>query len=170
MSYTSPDVTITYQHKDTISVIKLDETERYFVTGARDGGVVFWNINSFGRINVQQKIYDFDTEILAAYITYDSYIAAIASLKGKINIYNLVNNKLMRTIFHPRELPIHKVGLSLYPFGSVAFFSEVDKHLYVFTINGQIIWKKEVACSKILDMVIANDNNFLDVLVSVPYF
>lgn len=160
----SQKTTELYEHHETITCIAIDKMESYFVTGSTDGLVIFWGI-VHDRIVAQNKIYDFNSPITDISISGDSLIVAVASLEGKINLYNLVDGEKIRTIYHPGLKRIDKVAIGLYPYGTVVFYNESERKIYVYSINGQVLVVKQMKSEKIIDMHIASDTSQMDFLV-----
>lgn len=153
-----------YEHGDTVSCVRLDSSERLLVSGARDGSVVFWSYQK-KKLHVLSKKFDFESEITDICITYDSHLCAVSSKQGKVLVYNLANSSKIKTFYHPKSHAVTNVILSLYPIASLLMYSDADKTLLSYSINGQLL-KKTTLKSEAISIEIGHDQNHLDFIVN----
>jgi hypothetical protein len=125
---------------------------------------ILWDVRE-GDVFRKWTFCDFSSAILDVHIQDDSKLAAVAAEEGKLIIYNMITKEILRTLFHPENLPINRLLISLQPFGTVIFYSMTNGKLYVYSINGQMLTSKRFKASKITDMTLSSDSNNMDFLV-----
>lgn len=136
--------------------MKADRSEQFAVTGSIGGCFIVWDIRE-GDLIRRWSAVDFESSVLDIFIHDEAKIISISSEEGKIVIYNIYTKELFRVLFHPEGLPVHRLVLSLQPFGSVAIYSDVDGRLLVYSVNGQLLASKKFKGSRLTDLQISQD-------------
>jgi WD40 repeat protein len=153
-------------HADTVTSIAADNKENFLITGSKSGECILWKISpEHNKLTVKFHFYDHDDMITSFYISNDLRLFASASLDGKINLYNFIIGQLVRTIHHPVNMPIHSVVLTSSPLPAIVFFSNEDRVLYSYSINGRLLESLSDDSIHITSPTILKDLNFLEVLI-----
>lgn len=88
-----------------------------------------------------------------------------SSLDGTANLYNLWNDKHIRTFRHPGLAPVHSAVITSTPLAACCFFSREDHYWYSYSINGHFLSKQREESSNIVSAQVVKDSNFMDKLV-----
>ena len=148
--------------------MKGDKSEQAVVTGSKCGTCMVWEVKE-GEINVKWSFSDFESSVLDLFIHDESKVCVASSYEGKIVIYNILTKELFRVLFHPENLPVHRVVLSFQPFGSLTLYSESDGKMYVYSVNGQLLVSKKFKGSRITDIQVSSDSNNMDFMVGYAH-
>lgn len=91
--------------------------EKIIITGTKTGDVAVWNYNTGSEniLTVRKHMCDHDSQITSIFINEEMFMYTTCSLDGTANLYNLWNDKLMRTFRHPHLAPLHSVILTHTP-------------------------------------------------------
>ena len=131
------------KHKDLVTCIALGVDGKTFVTGSKDTTVLVWNINYQKGIAVyvdetpQHILYGHNGEVTCIAVDIGLDICVSGSQDGTCIIHNLQNGEYLRSLYHPKELPISLVAIS--SLGHIIFYSNSDLILYVYNINGKLL-------------------------------
>jgi WD40 repeat protein len=153
------------QHKETVTVIKADRQENFCVTGSQEGQCIVWTVKE-GDLTKKFSLTDFESAILDIFLLEESYLMAVGSAEGKVLVVNMYTREVMRTLHHPQGFSVNKLCLSLQPFGSLLFYSEMDGSLYSYSVNGQMLKHKKVKGKKVICMQVGIDSKNQDFVVS----
>mmetsp|Transcript_11172 Transcript_11172/g.9550 ORF Transcript_11172/g.9550 Transcript_11172/m.9550 type:complete len:269 (-) Transcript_11172:505-1311(-) len=155
-----------YNHTETITCLISDDKENFLISGTKSGECILWEISpELTKLSPKFHFFDHDNRINHIFISKELKLFATASDDGKINIYNYVIGKLMRTIHHPDKLPIKTVALTSSPLPSVLFFSDEDRSLYSYSINGRLLEQLVEESQHMMSPLILKDLNFNEVFV-----
>ena len=89
---------------------------------------------------------------------------AVASEDCTATFFNCYEKRIIRKFRHPKKYSVDKVAFA---FGSPACFllySNVDKTIYSYSINGQLIASFKHECSIKGSFMVSKDPNFLNIL------
>lgn len=148
-----------------MSVVKGDKEEKFVVSGSVSGVCIVWDVKEADLVR-RFSIADFESSITDLFIQDESKLLAIGSEEGKMCIYNLYTRELIKILFHPDFMPINRLVLSLQPFGTLTFYSEMDGRLLIYSVNGQFLASKKFKGSKLTDLQVSTDANNMDFIVS----
>jgi len=119
-------------------------------------------------------------EVTSLFISEEMRAFATGSSDGTMNIYNLYNGVHMRHFYHPKFLPItnvihfslfnfppkFKVVLSTSPLPCAIFYSQLDRTLYSYSINGQFINAVELQMTFMFSPLVLTDSIGVQLLVT----
>jgi WD40 repeat protein len=148
-----------------VTIIRADKQENFVVSGSQEGLCVVWTLRE-GDLLKKFALSEFASPVLDVFLLEESYLIAVAAAEGKVLIVNLYTREVLKTLHHPAGLPVHKVTLSLQPFGSLLLYSETDGSLYSYSINGQLLKQKRVKGKKVICMQVGTDSKNQDFVVS----
>ncbi|KAL4509991.1 hypothetical protein ABPG72_010184 [Tetrahymena utriculariae] len=162
---TNQEVESYQMHNDTVTYMTSDSKENFLITGTKSGEVIVWKINSEMKLSVRYIINDHRDRITQIKISKDLLVFATASEDSTINIYNLISGQFYRTFFHPNNLSIDNVLISYQPLPCIVFYSNQDRTLYSYSINGQFLAKATEEFLQITSSIIIRDNNFSEIII-----
>ena len=148
-----------------MTVLKADKQESLLVSGCLNGSVIVWENRETDLVR-KWSCWEFESAITDAFIHEDSKLLALGSQQGKMVIYNIYTRERFRILYHPDNMPVHKMVLSLQPFGSLVFYSEEDGKLYVYSVNGQQLSSRKFKEGRLTDLQISADSNNMEFIVS----
>lgn len=144
--------------------MKADKQEHFLVTGCLNGSAIIWE-NKESDLHRKWSCWDFESPVTDIFIQEESKVLVLASQQGKMVIYNMYTRELFRILYHPDNMPVHKIVLSLQPFGSIVFYSEEDGKVYSYSVNGQQLASKRFKESRMTDLQLSSDSNNMDFIV-----
>jgi len=157
---------IYYNHNDSVTTIVIDEKEEYLISGSKSGECIVWRISPEStKLSIKFQFYDHEDMINQIFISSELRMFATAGNDGRVNIYHFVSGQLVRTLYHPLNLPVDMVVLSSCPLPSVVFFSSEDRTLYSYSINGRLLETSSEDYGHALSPIIIRNLNFMELLV-----
>jgi WD40 repeat protein len=152
-------------HNRTVTLLRANKAQTLLGSASSEGIVMVWRIEDW-ELNLRLKLYTFSSEILDIWFSSEgSNLMAVASQEGKVCLYNSFNGAILRTLFHPARLPVHRVLVSLSPLAVIAIFSHTDNALHIFSINGQLLNIHKPQATRVTAIELGTDSNFFDFLV-----
>jgi hypothetical protein len=100
-------------------------------------------------------------------INEDLNVFATSSLDGSVILYQFPDAKILRTFFHPQNLPLHSVVITSAPLACVLFQSKDDCSLYSYHINGKFLDRVIEESNSMINPLIVKDSYHLDKLVYI---
>lgn len=129
------------EHKDLVTCLALGADGRTFVTGSKDTTILVWEIlyikGSPSRVAEKPKhiLYGHNDDVTCVAVDIGLDVCVSGSNDGTCIIHNLRQGDYVRSLYHPKDLPITLVAIST--LGHVVFYSQADRLLYLYNINGQ---------------------------------
>lgn len=142
---TSPQFELS-DHKTTVCVIASDSKEQTIITGSKTGEVIVWRNHNYDClleptsvanpwVNFKQ-LNDHERQVTSIFINDEMCLFVTSSTDGRVNLYNLWEANLIRTISHPNQLQIYSAVLGQSPIPLCAFYSREDHMWHVYSLNG----------------------------------
>eukprot|EP01016_Furgasonia_blochmanni_P053104 TRINITY_DN8539_c0_g1_i10.p1 TRINITY_DN8539_c0_g1~~TRINITY_DN8539_c0_g1_i10.p1 ORF type:complete len:249 (+),score=50.51 TRINITY_DN8539_c0_g1_i10:62-748(+) len=101
--------------------------------------VIVWRVTQDYRIQIRTHYNDHHAMITAIYYSKEARLFTTSSVDGKVNVYHSITGEFMRTIFHPKMLPINNMVITTSPLVAIVFYSIEDHTIYSYSINGFLI-------------------------------
>jgi hypothetical protein len=76
----------------------------------------------------------------------------------------MYTGKYFRSFQTPKGSPIERVAIFTTPLYGVALYSSVERKLYSYSLNGQLLASKEIFCGQIY-LKVCKDSKLNDILV-----
>eukprot|EP01156_Anaeramoeba_ignava_P013955 Anaeramoba_ignava/a607888_33.p1 GENE.a607888_33~~a607888_33.p1 ORF type:complete len:758 (+),score=205.48 a607888_33:394-2667(+) len=167
-------------HKDIVTCLAIDGD--ILVTGSRDTTVAVWKLNlKEGKVDEKPTkiLYGHDDEVSCIALSCELDIVVSGSKDGSCIIHNLSSGIYYKSIFLSQDLsfkiPVSMLKLSTE--GHILVFSENDRTLRLFSVNGNLICLKSIS-ENIIDwrltqnsqyLIIGSERGIIDVLELVNF-
>ena len=170
----SPDShQVLHVHQATVTCIVATVNEKIVITGSKLGDVIVWSHNwgiqqssmAEPQWQVRKHMCDHESQVSSIYINEDLNMYVTGSFDGTANVYNLWNDRHMRTFQHPSYVAIHSVILTQTPLTACCFYSRQDHLWHSFSLNGHFLDKQVEECDHIISAQVIKDSYFMDKLV-----
>ena len=141
-----------FDHKDIVTCLKISKKSKILLSGSKDCTIKIWNILN-KKINLNQSknnqilnlfltLYGHESPIISLDLNEDLDIVISGSINGICMIHDLRNGNLIRKINHPNKKQLNVIKIS--NDGHILIHSFEDKFLFLFSINGDLIFKKNM--------------------------
>ena len=153
-----------WHHQSTITAIYIDPQDNLGITGAKDGDVILWIIDS-EYWQPRWHYIDHYEEVTSVTICHQIHSFASCSTDGKCNIYSLRKGRLLRVISLPDNAPATMVTFSPATPAKVILFSPQENFLYSFSVNGDNLHRSHERCFFVTSPVVVRDLECVEYLV-----
>lgn len=142
-------------HKDVVTCVALSHDERTLVTGSRDTTVMVWGVGA--RPSAPHRVEAEPLHILAGHneevtcvaLNTDVDLVVSGSRDGSCIINSPSRGTYVRSLYHPKGVPISRILLSR--LCSILVYTQEDNTLWLWSVNGQLLRQAP------LDMSTLND-------------
>lgn len=127
-------------HRDLVTAVCFSADGTTLVTGSRDTTCLVWRLvpeRSAGPIGSlpRHTLSGHDGAVTCLALCLQLDVVASGSVDGSVILHSPGEGTYERTLWHPGRLPVDLVAVTE-QYGDVIFFSNTDRRLHSFTING----------------------------------
>jgi hypothetical protein len=124
-----------WNHHSTITCVEVDDSEKYAITGGKDGDVFLWQVEG-EHLHPRWNFIDHDDQVTSVTISSQLHLFASCSLDGTCNLYSLRKGRLVRVIHLPFAAPCAMVKLSTAQPAKVILFTAGQSMVFTYSVNG----------------------------------
>ncbi|KAJ5076793.1 beach domain-containing protein lvsc [Anaeramoeba ignava] len=146
-------------HKNTVSCLAV-ENDR-LITGSRDTTVLVWSFNTKeGTVSDQpiHILHAHNDTVLCVDLDFSLDVVVSGSRDGSWSLHVLSDGKFVRSVLSPKKQVFSMI--KILPDSSVATFSETDRSLCLYTINGKL-FAQSVVADQVLSWAFTPDSHFV---------
>ena len=133
-------------HSDVVTCLGWERGEGLLVSGSADSSLMVWEVEG-GRVGERpvHVLYGHDDEVTCVAVNVDLDVIVSGSLDGTVIVHTAVGGRYIRTIRPggPGGVAITSVAISCD--GEVVVYSLADLVMYVYSLNGDLLVRKDVA-------------------------